>query len=302
MSTPAKVINHHVWNAKKTAIVLTPGFAFIAAAFRLLIISNYQTTTAVAIAATSGAVSTLIGTLVPLVQFFLPASMWVLLGVVFFYRGDDRQMRKRSAFLALLALGGSLIVTPTKASWDDILSEVSRLPTYLPDGWLTAVIVLASVILVIGIIAAVVAREPGHLGVSALITVAVSIGEGLLLLALGIFVVFNFVYPFAPPIESIPSRARAMWLPAETVSFKSPGGTVVGYVLAAGDKWTSILRDSDRTILVVHTDEVQTRQVCRIGQPNDLPLFPLPGAEIPMIPECTSSFLLPPPMLLPKSP
>ncbi len=55
------------------ALILSPVVVLFAAAARLLIISNYDTTTATTIASSGGAVGTLLGTVVPLVPPFLPA-------------------------------------------------------------------------------------------------------------------------------------------------------------------------------------------------------------------------------------
>lgn len=55
------------------ALLLSPVVVLFASAVRLLIISNYDTTTATTLAASSGVVGTLLGTIVPLLPLFLPA-------------------------------------------------------------------------------------------------------------------------------------------------------------------------------------------------------------------------------------
>jgi len=55
------------------ALLLSPLVILFASAARLLIISNYDTTTATTVAASSGVVGTLLGTIVPLLPLFLPA-------------------------------------------------------------------------------------------------------------------------------------------------------------------------------------------------------------------------------------
>jgi hypothetical protein len=55
------------------ALILSPIVILFASAARLLIISNYDTTTATTIASSAGVVGTLLGTVVPLLPPFLPA-------------------------------------------------------------------------------------------------------------------------------------------------------------------------------------------------------------------------------------
>ena len=55
------------------ALLLSPLVILFASAARLLIISNYDTTTATTVAASSGVVGTLLGTIVPLLPLLLPA-------------------------------------------------------------------------------------------------------------------------------------------------------------------------------------------------------------------------------------
>ena len=61
------------------ALLLSPIVVLFASAARVLIIANYNTTTATTMAASAGVVSTLLGTVVPILPLFLPALLVVLI-------------------------------------------------------------------------------------------------------------------------------------------------------------------------------------------------------------------------------
>lgn len=65
----------------------------------------------------------------------------------------------------------------------------------------------------------------------------------------------------APMLQQ--SLNGSMWLPPELISAGSHG-QVVGYVLNDSPKWTTILRDSDRSIVTLPTEDLTVRQVCRL--------------------------------------
>ena len=79
------------------ALLLSPIVVLIASAARVLIISNYNTTTATTLAASAGVVSTVLGTIVPVLPLFLPPLLVVL--VVF----------RRWAYVLLTAVATALI-------------------------------------------------------------------------------------------------------------------------------------------------------------------------------------------------
>src|SRR5437879_6278988 len=61
------------------ALLLSPAGIILIAVIRLLIISNYNVTTALAIASTGGYINTLFGTVLPMVPVLLPYLALVLL-------------------------------------------------------------------------------------------------------------------------------------------------------------------------------------------------------------------------------
>jgi hypothetical protein len=66
-------------NNKSLALILSPAGVLLIAAGRLIIVANFNTTTAVTIASTGGFVNTLLGTIIPLVPVFMPYLALLLL-------------------------------------------------------------------------------------------------------------------------------------------------------------------------------------------------------------------------------
>jgi hypothetical protein len=64
---------------KSLALILSPVGLLLISAARLIIVANFNTTTAVTIASTGGFVNTLLGTVIPLVPVFIPYLALVLL-------------------------------------------------------------------------------------------------------------------------------------------------------------------------------------------------------------------------------
>lgn len=95
------------------ALLLSPIVVLFASAARVLIISNYNTTTATTLASSAGIVSTVLGTIVPVLPLFLPALLIVL--VVF----------RRWAYVLLTAVATALISPAYTPSVLDTLREVA---------------------------------------------------------------------------------------------------------------------------------------------------------------------------------
>lgn len=54
-----------------------------------------------------------------------------------------------------------------------------------------------------------------------------------------------------------------MWLPAEEVRTKS-AGTITGYVLATDERWTTLLREDTRRVIILRSEDVESRRVCNL--------------------------------------
>lgn len=101
------------------ALLLSPIVILFASATRLIIIANYDTTTATTIASSAGAISTLLGTVVPLLPLFLPALFIVL--IIF--------RRLALAFLTALAAG---FVSP---AYTDVIDGLGQAFTTITNIW-----------------------------------------------------------------------------------------------------------------------------------------------------------------------
>lgn len=296
-----------VSNAVRVAI-LSPSVLLFISAVRLLIIANYDPTTASAIASSIGVVGTLLGTLIPIVPALLP---FLALSLVIL----------RKPLLLLFAAIGTALVSPAYATpreaWLATMDQFTSLAHALSShnsGLERRTFALSWVhgrtSLIFGAIAVVVIAidkrekllrwyryDDSHLnydlpekiskgGVTAL---------AMLVCAAVLDISFGAIFFFTATIYHLPYSAngisvivRQPWLPAEKVALKS-GETVVGYTLNAGDIWYVFLQESNRTIKYFHEDEVVSRTLCQLPgdqRPNRPPLIKLINAPAPIVPRC----------------
>src|ERR1700690_1266961 len=85
------------------ALILSPVGILLISTTRLLIISNYSTSTATSIVSSGGYVNTLLGTIIPLVPIFMPYLGMVLLFL-------------RRVIPGVLALVASIFISPITLS------------------------------------------------------------------------------------------------------------------------------------------------------------------------------------------
>jgi hypothetical protein len=108
---------------RSLAWLLSPVGILLIAAGRLIVVSDYSTTTAVTIASSGGFVNTLLGSVIPLVPIFMP---YIALLLLLF----------RRFLLSLLAFTFAIFITPApislaatlnlaKQDWDVLVAEVS---------------------------------------------------------------------------------------------------------------------------------------------------------------------------------
>ena len=102
------------------ALILSPAVVLVASGVRLIVIANYDTTTATTIASSSGVAGTLLGTIVPLLPPYLPVLVIALLVW-------------RSYAVLLMAFIATAFVSPFRGSvafrnsWSDVLSAGERI-------------------------------------------------------------------------------------------------------------------------------------------------------------------------------
>lgn len=294
------------------AVLLSPVGLLIISATRLLIVSNYNTTTATAIASSGGYVNTLLGTVMPLVPLALP-----YLGVIF--------LLYRRLLLSLLIFGSAALVSPARLA---PLSSTTALDNAWHGyrTWVEAHYILILVTFIVLLIFALFATKEwredfrreavrsvhregksfqqaaeehgikerllrswaqgGTGGAGAAIFLAV------LASSLILPYVWN-IYPIPRTIGYYSALISQPWLPAERITVGSDA-LVIGYTLSASDTWVIILDARTRTIRYVPAADVTGRLVCQLNSEhliasNPSPLVPLSTVRTPQLPSCWSS-------------
>jgi hypothetical protein len=93
---------------RSIALILSPIGVLLISAARLIIVANFNTTTAVTIASSGGFLNTLLGTVIPLVPVFMPYFALLLL-------------LTRHFLLSVLAFAFTAFITPTSITLTDIV-------------------------------------------------------------------------------------------------------------------------------------------------------------------------------------
>jgi hypothetical protein len=261
------------WARRALRILVTPVGLALLSAVRLLIISNYNVTTAVTVAESGGYVNTFLGSLIPLVPVFMPYLALVFLAF-------------RRFVLCALTVVATALISPVVPSPSIILG-------YFYNNWMStfrwiggqvydATSVISFVILVVMLFIAWLYLRGSwvHGLVSALWLFAT-----LLVLAPYLFL----AYP-APSTESFyASYLRQPWLTAEQITV-DPGEIYQGYVLSSDDQWMTVLLYQSRTIAYFRADSVTARVVCESpAKPPPSPLIRLLNVKSPALPECRNS-------------
>jgi hypothetical protein len=97
-------------------------------------------------------------------------------------------------------------------------------------------------------------------------------GVGLLFALLAVVTILTvYVFPVPREAKQIPETVRRVWLPSERVQVTN-GGQITGYVLSTESGWFTILLESDRTIIRLPASTVEARTICRLEDPDSLPL------------------------------
>jgi hypothetical protein len=296
--------SRRISNAVRIA-VLSPSVLVFISAVRLLIIANYDPTTASSIASSIGVVGTLLGTLIPIVPALLPVLVLAFIAL-------------RKPLLLLFAGFGTALVSPAyttlKVAWlatveqfttviNALSASNSKLARHaLHISWLhdrTSLIVgaMAVAVLVIDYHEKILRSYRSDPTFSVSVTVFLYIVHTVILL-IAVFVIdiaFGAIFFFTTTIYHIPSNlnkisaiASQPWLPSENVTLKS-GSSFVGYTLNAGDVWQVFLQERDRTIEYFHSEDVVSRTLCQLPETQRVsraPLIKLINAPVPIVPPC----------------
>jgi uncharacterized protein (UPF0297 family) len=241
-------------------VVVSPAAIILLSITRLLIVSNYQTTTAIAVASTSGAVTTLLGTLIPLVPVFLPyAAILLLVAAIRYWFTLGANTAGRLLIGSGLCFAATFLVCPTSKSLNEIRERGSAfIPTFR-----TALLILAALVILSMIVTGILSRgsDDPTLNVFSAFLGTLGLGLGGLLVAFLVVLAIITFYAFPIPQEArrIPEVARKVWLPPERIGLNEANQTIVGYVLSTADDWFTILREADRTVVRIPSDDIKSR-------------------------------------------
>jgi hypothetical protein len=254
---------------------------------RLLVISDHEIPTALGLAASAGALSTLTGSIIPPLSVCLPLLAASLVAAIMFSVVIGAFiLAMRLLAVCLVSVVAALLVTPTPVSMEiastQIWSYTNNIWTILvaADGF-PLFLIFVTIFIYAAWRTRQVARRQGAPGINQQWSVvqlrhlerAITsfIIGGLLLYVLTATVLV--VYPIPAQLADLPATFGRMWLPAEIIT-TSDGVVRVGYVLSTGDDWATILVDSPRHLNIVPGDAVTSRTVCRTGgEPPGVPLI-----------------------------
>ena len=280
------------------AVVASPALILFASATRLILICNYDTANAAAMAANGGIIQTLLGSLIPLLPPFLPLLVLVLL--VF-----------RRWIAAALAASAAAVVSPAYDTWANgwnyAIHEAGNLVQRAASPeiamlWQESprVLICAGVGLLFAVLGAAKGWDSDDEPFDTWIIARLGHGLwGIIIAAacvLGLLFV-QAVYRVPFDLKNASEVVRRPWIPAEQITLTADGAprTYIGYVISTGDDWFEMLIDDDRTIVYVPADTVVSRTVCIppgsfASTPFHKPLFELHGAQPPQQHQCDTGF------------
>ena len=238
------------------ALILSPVGVLLLAATRVLIVADYNVTTALAILSSSGYINTLVGSVIPLVPILMP------------YVG--------LALLYLNRVPAALLISPATLSGASALSLVKHDWGLMTggSGLRQAVLIILAIALsglllieIAGFQVATVIRTIGTVGIIASLPLIVRL------------------YPVPVSNSFYTNVLSQPWLPAETITLTTHQA-VTGYVLESDQDWFEVLLAQDRTVVHYHTSDVASRALCQTASTESKrPLVPLVPA-VSQIPAC----------------
>lgn len=248
------------------ALLLSPVGVILLAATRLMIVSDYNANTALAILRSAGYVNTLLGSIIPLVPILMP---WIALLLLWL-----NQM-----IASLLAFAAALLISPASLTGKAFLSIAQHdLQTYHGGAWDVLSVFLAAfaaILLVLELVGFGIRASARSVGLAA---------------AVAIVPIMFRLYPLPASDVFYTNLLTQPWLPAETITLTTHQ-SVTGYVLESDQDWMEVLLAEDRTVVQYHTSEVSSRAMCQIAVvASERPLFPLINTQSDL-PLC----VLPPP-------
>ena len=245
------------------ALLLSPVGLLLIAATRLLIISNYNPVTALAITSSQGYINTLLGTIIPIVPIYMPYLALLLLF-------SNRIIPSMLAFLA------TALISPISISQSHTLSIVREDWHLIFIGSGARHILLISIAVLFACLLVV---ELAGFGFTVFIrTCGTAASLALLPLIVGL-------YPLPINNSVYTNLVKQPWLPAETITLTSRQD-VIGYVLASDGYWLEVLMADNRIIKYYRMSDITEREICQMNKgAQTRPLITLVPAQA-TIPPC----------------
>src|SRR5579859_5941910 len=260
------------WRLRRSAtiaLVSSPVGLLLHSAARLLIVSDYNVTTAAGILGSGGYINTLLGALLPLVPLLLP---YAALALLFFKR----------VILAALAIAAAVFVSPAAISAHGFLGVSRRYASEIGSwiqhnhGWAVVFAVLGAIVVIVLAILLVGAEFTVFFRVLATI------------LSVGLIPAVLWLYPLPVNGSYYQNQVKQLWLPAEKLTF-TDHRTLIIYKLSSDSVFVEALVADSRTIKYLRESDVAAQQVCEAepagsGQPL-IALFHRNSA----VPPCTAT-------------
>lgn len=268
-----EAIGQRLSRSATIALLLSPVGLLIISVTRLLIVSDYNPATGLAIASSGGYADTLLGTVIPLIPIIMP---YLALVFLFFNR----------VILAILAFVATVFVSPVAAGRPAVRDIVDRDWHFILHAPVVIIIIMIVLALLVIILLSV---ELLGLGFNIFMRTLATIA------CIAFIPLVSQLYSFslAPYTELI----RQPWLPAETITLVS-GQSFTGYVLSDDGAWLVALRNDNRAVYYYPGADVAKRQICQLSparQEQPLITFPLTQENKPArTPLCGSPSALAP--------
>jgi hypothetical protein len=256
------------WVRRAVTVLVTPVGLALIAAVRLLIVSNYNVTTAVTVAESGGYVNTFLGSLIPLVPAFLPyLALWFL--------------AFRRFILCALTIVATALISPA------VRPPVAAL-RYFDEYWTIAVRWTSVHLAFAAAIAFGIWVLPWHyLRGHWVHWLFQAVWACAAVFALSPYLIIAYPAPSTQGFYT--AYLRQPWLSAEQISV-NPDKIYQGYVLASDDQWMTVLLFQSRTVAYFRADSVTARIVCESpAKPSPAPLVRLLYVKSSSLPECRDS-------------
>jgi hypothetical protein len=224
----------------------------------LLIVSNYNPATALAIASSGGYASTLLGTVIPLIPITMP---YLVLIFLFFNR----------VILAILASVATVFVSPVAVVKSTARETVDRDWNFIIHAPLIVIIIMIVLAL---IVVALLGVELLGLGFNIFMRTLATIA------CIALIPLVSQLYSVSLAPDYYTELIRQPWLPAETITLVS-GQNFTGYVLSDDGSWLAVLKNDNRSVYYYPDADVANRQICQLSaaqQKSPLVTF-LPAQE-----------------------